>query len=154
MQMTYEAMKKAGRSFARQSRNYTSNYDCQTRHNGPRQYGQGAPYFLGYWHAGAERSILERSGWALFFFIPVEAAYLFYDFGYRRVDAEMGPWISDNSRYDGTEYDETEKEVRYRWATDGTMCQYKQEHAEKAARESMHMVAKMRLDLKAERGLL
>eukprot|EP01064_Diplonema_japonicum_P031256 TRINITY_DN552_c1_g1_i1.p1 TRINITY_DN552_c1_g1~~TRINITY_DN552_c1_g1_i1.p1 ORF type:complete len:159 (+),score=28.43 TRINITY_DN552_c1_g1_i1:46-522(+) len=148
------AAARAARGLKNQKRTFTSNYDCSTRHGaGPKQFGAN-PYFLGYWHHGIMRSILERSGWIIFFFIPIEAAYVFYDFGYRRVDSEMGPWISDNSRYDGTEYDETESEVRFRWATDGTLCQYPTEHAERRARESIATVAKLRLEMKAERGLI
>eukprot|EP01059_Diplonema_ambulator_P017946 TRINITY_DN3008_c0_g1_i1.p2 TRINITY_DN3008_c0_g1~~TRINITY_DN3008_c0_g1_i1.p2 ORF type:complete len:171 (+),score=56.99 TRINITY_DN3008_c0_g1_i1:44-514(+) len=135
-----------------QKRSFGANYDNYGRHGaGPKQYGN-APYFLGYWHHGVTRSILERSGWAIFFFIPIEAAWIFYDFGYRRVDTEMGPYISDNSRYDGTEYDEKEAEVRFRWATDGTLCQYPSEHAERQARENIATIAKLRLEMKAERG--
>eukprot|EP00659_Diplonema_papillatum_P014260 gene14260-21872_t len=129
------ATKNATKDLSKQTRNYSWHYD-KYRYSGghaPKQWGQGAPYFLGYWHHGVCRSVLERSGWALFFFIPIEAAWLFYDFGFRRIDAEMGPFISDHHRYDGTPYDEVEKEVRYRWATDGTLCQYPQEHAERRA---------------------
>ena len=121
-----------------QARQWSCNYDCPTSHGaGSKQFGQGAPFFRGYWNQGIHRSVLERSAWFLFFLVPVESAWLFYDFGYRRVDTEMGPWISDNYRYDGTEYDETEKEVRYRWATDGTLCQYPREHGEIKAKYVM-----------------
>ena len=117
-----------------QKRGWAANRDGYRRPQGPQQFGQSAPYHFGYWHHGILRSILERSGWILFFFIPIEMAYLFYDFGFRRVDHEMGPYISDNGRYDGTEYDEVEKEVRQRWATDGTLAQYKSEHEELTSR--------------------
>eukprot|EP01061_Rhynchopus_euleeides_P026257 TRINITY_DN42990_c0_g1_i1.p2 TRINITY_DN42990_c0_g1~~TRINITY_DN42990_c0_g1_i1.p2 ORF type:complete len:162 (+),score=45.97 TRINITY_DN42990_c0_g1_i1:42-527(+) len=141
------------RQLSRQTRQWSANYDSYTRHgSGAKQYGQGAPFFRGYWATGIHRSILERSGWVLFFFIPVEGAWLFYDFGYRRVDTEMGPWISDNYRYDGTEYDDVEKEVRYRWATDGTLCQHIREHGEVKAKEMMKSMAALRIEMKKERG--
>ena len=119
----------------KQVREWNATYDSYTRTGpGPRQYGQGAPFFMGYWHHGVHRSVLERSGWFFFFLLPLITFGIFYDLGYRRVDTEMGPFISDVGRYDGTEYDETEKAVRYRWATDGTLAQYPFEHAERLAR--------------------
>eukprot|EP00755_Sulcionema_specki_P025496 Sspe_Gene.83455::Locus_54734_Transcript_1_2_Confidence_0.857_Length_536::g.83455::m.83455 len=135
-----------------QKRSYTRNFDNYRRLNGPGQGGQGAPFWLGAFHHGPLRSILERSGWMLFYFVPFEMAYLIYDFGFKRVDREMGPWVSDLPRYDGTEYDETERELRFQWATDGTLCQTPQELAERKTKTSLAAVARLRIDMKKERG--
>eukprot|EP00662_Eupelagonemidae_sp_cell21_P009782 gene9782-25958_t len=57
----------------------------------------------------------------------------------------MGPWINDLGRYDGTDYDENERQVRFLWATDGTLCQYKNEHRERANREGIASIARLHL---------
>ncbi|KAJ9455692.1 hypothetical protein DIPPA_29247 [Diplonema papillatum] len=89
--MPTSTTKNATKDLSKQTRNCSWHYD-KYRYSGghaPKQWSQGAPYFLGYWYHGVCRSVLERSGWALFFFIPIEAAWLFYDFGFRRIKEDL-----------------------------------------------------------------
>eukprot|EP00756_Hemistasia_phaeocysticola_P005959 Hpha_TRINITY_DN13596_c0_g1::TRINITY_DN13596_c0_g1_i1::g.111593::m.111593 len=116
------------------------------RLNGPAQSGQGAPYRHPGFSHGVWRSVLERSGWLVFFFLPLEAVFLGYEYFYSRVDTELGPWLTDLHRWDGTEYDEEERQRRFLWATDNTLSQYKNEAKERTQKQNNLLIAKLRLD--------